>query len=144
MRDREIWGGSWRWTKPSENLLRFKIIYMHTEAIKIMEKGKIDDAGEKRREFWLLWFSQWNRRSVSSAENMHEGGNTGDLKKKEVIWKYFVGDCGQEIMLWLSGRIKTSLENNDNHNMTRACWNPSLEKFYQARCIIKKKLIWFF
>lgn len=28
---------------------------------------------------------------------------------------------GQEKMLWLSSSIKTSLENNDNHNMTRAC-----------------------
>lgn len=33
--------------KAKRESLRFKIIYMHTEAIKIMEKGKIDDAGER-------------------------------------------------------------------------------------------------
>ena len=33
--------------KAKRESLRFKIIYMHTEAIKIMEKGKIDDAEEK-------------------------------------------------------------------------------------------------
>lgn len=28
--------------------------------------------------------------------------------------------CGQEKMLWLSGSINTSLENNDNHNMRKS------------------------
>ena len=138
MRDREIWGSSWRWTKPRESL-RFKIIYMHTEAIKIMEKGKIDDAGERggNSDYFgflneigshlISWEYAWGRKYWRFEE---KGGDRKIFSRRL---------RGQEKMLLLSSSIKTSLENNDNHNMTRACWNHELEKFYQITVYAKQK-----
>lgn len=88
---------------------------MYTEAIKIMEKGKIDDAG--KRKFWLLWFSQWNRRSYHQLRICIREGNTGYLRKK-VIWKYFLGDCVDKRKCYGYQAALRPHENNDNHNMT--------------------------